>query len=378
MITIDTCSAVQYQPLWGFKRVPERPENLRIDYCGGMKFNDNFDWDNAWYDAVQISTDLVLLIGPPLYDGKQLVKQHIDMVTDTGPATFGFTDLDRVSYTVVSVQGLSKELTFNCNGESTTARVNFNEGSFNGRKTMVTMNKNNPISWIRQWINYHNTVHGIDGFLIYDNASTDYSIEELAKGLEDLNVIIRLVQWPYPYGPQGSDFAPWDSDYGQYVMLEHAKYRYLHSASLVLNNDIDELIVLKDNITLDDIQAYLAKNEGCSCLRYQGVWIEPYDIVAHTSASSIDFEKRDIKNYYCTDANNKIGIGFKWMMVPAQHVNQQWLVHHISGPMIQSDQLYYAHHLALNTNWSWQRDVYKGNVADLVPEPYLQASLAKL
>jgi len=374
---VDKCSAIAYQSSWGFKREPARPNDLRIDYCGGMRFDDNFDWDTAWYDAITVGNNTLLLIGPPLYDRKGWINQNVTFTDDRGiRLPCQFMELDRVCYTALTTGRPLSSLTMEHGGSSTTIKVNHNDGRFDGRKTMVTLQKNNPIEWIQQWIEYHGRVHGIDGYLIYDNGSTDYSALELEERLSDLPYQITIVEWPYPYGPQGSDHAPWDSDYGQYVMLEHAKYRYLANAALVLNNDIDELIVTR-GVSIDQIKDYL--NTSLSgCLRYKGIWIEPYDIDKGISASKTPFFERHIRDYYCTDDNNKIGIGYKWMLIPWKHMNNQWLVHHIHAQMMESDQLYYAHHLALNTNWSWKRDEYTGNPLDLKPEPYLLSSLRKM
>jgi len=369
---LDIPSTIKYPLAWGFKREPARPPHLRIDYCGGMKFDDNFDWDNLWYDATQLNPSTVLLIGAPLYGTKDWLQNNATFETNNGTKlSFRFAELDRVCYTIVTVSEELEKIYLVTNTERTEIKINHNDGQFNGIPVMVTLQKDNPISWITQWIRYHSEVMGVGGFLIYDNGSTKYSLNELEAALSKTKAKVRVVSWPYPYGPQGSDFAPWDSDYGQYVMLEHAKWRYLSGSSLVLNNDVDELVVTK-GINLRDIAEFLRNNNSCQCIRYRGIWIEPYDIVNKESANTVPFEHRRFKDYYCTDDNNKIGIGYKWLLMPSQNnINQQWLVHHINGPMIESDQMFYAHYMSMNTNWSWSRDHFKGKVEDLVVNQHL-------
>jgi hypothetical protein len=343
-----------------------------------MKFNDNFDWDNAWYDAIQVNSSTILLIGPPLYNDKNWIKSNVIFQDDSGNSLpFQFGELDRVCYTAITTNKYLSSISMISNGHSIQIPINRNNGNMNGKKVMFTLQKNNPIPWIQQWITYHTKVHGVDGFLIYDNGSTDYTLEELERNLQGLSTYIKIVSWPYPYGPQGSDNAPWDSDYGQYVMFEHAKWRYLTNALLVLNNDIDEFIVT-NGIDLNSIMTHLQNNQ-IQCLRYKGIWIEPYDIVKNQSADVEPFNSRDIRNYYCTDPNNHRGIGYKWMLTPSnQSISYQWLVHHVNGQMMESDQLFYGHYLALNTNWSWRRDHFDGNVSDLVPNDLLSNSLKKM
>lgn len=375
---IDDVSTVKFPTEWNMKREPARPDNLRLDYCGGMKFDDNFDWHNIWYDCIQLNETQTILIGPPLYDAKDWFIKNAGFADRDGNfLSYQFYDLDRVSYTLVMTNKIDTDIVLLSKDTAPVPiEVHHNDGYFNGHKVMVTLQRDNPIEWIEQWMEYHYRVHGIDAFLIYDNSSKTYTPGELDHRLSRPYLKLKVVPWPYPYGPQGSDYAPWDSDYGQYCMLEHAKYRYLSNAALVLNNDIDELIVTQGP-TLDQIQQQLETGPH-HCLYYLGKWIEPYDIPNRTSAHLIDMHKRKFKDYCCTDSNNTTGIGNKWMLVPKQNMQYQWRVHHIAGPAGQSTDLYYGHYLAMNTNWSWKRDEYKGDVNNLRPESWLFTALSKM
>lgn len=375
---IDDVSTVKFPTEWNMKREPARPVNLRIDYCGGMKFNDNFDWHNMWYDCIQLNDTQTILIGPPLYDAKDWFINNAGFADRNGNfLNYQFYDLDRVSYTLVMTNQVDTDIVLlSKDSQPVPIAVNHNDGYFNGHKVMVTLQRDNPIEWIEQWMDYHYRVHGIDAFLIYDNSSKNYTPGDLDHKLSRPYLKLKIVPWPYPYGPQGSDYAPWDSDYGQYCMLEHAKYRYLSNAALVLNNDIDELIVTQGP-TLTQIQQQLDAGPH-HCLYYLGRWIEPYDVPNSKSAHLVDLAERKFKNYCCTDPNNSTGIGNKWMLVPKHNMQFQWRVHHIAGPAGQSTDLYYGHYLAMNTNWSWKRDEYKGNVDNLKPEPWLYTALSKM
>ena len=375
---IDPVTTVKFPPTWPIKREPARPPELRIDYCGGMKFNDNFDWDNLWYDCVQLNDNQTILIGAPIYGAKDWFKDNAGFGdSDNNLLNYQFYELDRVGYTVVQTHKLDSHIVMLSKGTDPIAiKVNVNDGYFNGHKVMVTLQRDNPIEWIEQWMDYHYRVHGIDGFLIYDNGSISYSVGELDHRLSRDYLKLKIVPWPYPYGPQGSDHAPWDSDYGQYCMLEHAKYRYLSHASMVLNNDIDELIVTKGP-TLEQIREQLDQGQQ-HCLYYLGKWIEPHDVPNNKGAYELPLTARRFRDYCCMDSNNKRGIGNKWMLVPKQCMQYRWRVHQISGPAGQSTDLYYAHYLAMNTNWSWSRDKFEGDVINLRPEPWLHTALQKI
>jgi hypothetical protein len=159
-------------------------------------------------------------------------------------------------------------------------------------------------------------------------------------------------------------------------MLEHAKIRFLGNAKLVINSDIDELVVL-DNVTLDDIANYL-KNNTVNCLKFKGTWIQPINYETKIEAKDIELSKRTFKDYYCIDSNYKTGIGYKWMLVPTDNMlNTQWLVHSINGQMLESNQIEYRHYLSQNTNWSWVRDKFTGNIDDLIIDQLLLNNLNK-
>jgi len=375
---IDSCTAIRYPQAWGFKREPARPLHLRLDYCNGMRFNDSFDWDHLWYDAVQVHDNAVLLVGAPLYATKDWMMQNATFEGQDGrQLPCQFAELDRVCHTIITVPRQTSWIEMVTATERTRIHIHVNDRAFDNKRVMVTLQRDNPIEWIKQWMLYHINVLGVDGFLIYDNGSTGYTVEDLEASLQHPGVAVRIVKWPYPFGPLGSDHMPWDSDYGQYAMLEHAKFRYLSGAELVMHNDLDELIVTK-GISLKDIIGFLKGNQS-QCLRYRGVWIEPYDMSRKTSASNIPYRSRNIRDYYCTNPNNKQDMGYKWMLVPsATTMNQQWLIHQINGRMIESNQLYYAHHLALNNNWCWKRDEFKGNESDLIPDQLLMEKLKKM
>lgn len=377
-MSLDFCNIVKYPTSWGFRREPARPVELRKDYFNGMKFDENFDWDNLWYDAVQINQNCIVLIGPPLYNRRNLIRQHCQFISNGEVDKIQTFDMDRASLTVLDVSNWCNEILLNPG--NTVIPVNNISNEFSEKICLMTLQKNNPISWIKQWILYHKNNFGVDGVLIYDNNSTDYSIEELERSIQVAGVTVKIVAWNVPYGPQGFDcdyYNTWDSDYAQSTMFEHAKRRYVHNARLAINCDIDELLVLPTNTSLDSITSDIIK-EQVTGYCYKGRWIEPVDITTSTLASSIQLEDRKFENYYCTDPRNSIGIGNKWMIIPHLALQYQWLVHHTGAPMKQNDNIWYGHYMPMNTNWSWNRDNYNRDLSGLKPEVQLQQNLSKI
>jgi hypothetical protein len=373
---MEKCTKIKYPDYWTIKRNTPRPIELRV-----LGFNELYDWDTLWYDAVQINPTTILLIGPPLYDTKDYINRHCNFVyypdaqrTKFEKLTHVFHEMDRVCITVINVNSFLQSIELVTDfSRIITIPVNPSQADFMGKKTIVTISKDHPVEWLQQWIDYHFVVHGIDGLLLYNNNSTIYSSTELEQRIARPDITIRVVDWPYPFGVMGGgewqdgdqagNYLPWDSDFAQYVMLEHAKYRYLHSAELVINADTDELLYTT-KMSLAEICNY-SKTSSNSVWTYTGTWIEPVDSRNRTIAKSIDYQHRRFSNYWHTSNYEHRGIGQKWMLIPQRNMNYQWLLHRTTGPHMQTSEIGFGHYLAMNTSWSWERDSYNRSIQEL-------------
>ena len=50
---------------------------------------------------------------------------------------------------------------------------------------VYTLQKNNDLTWIKDWANWYINNHVVDSVIIYDNSSEAYSLEELRKQLDN-------------------------------------------------------------------------------------------------------------------------------------------------------------------------------------------------
>jgi len=379
---VEALSRVVYPPEWNTKRVTTRPRDLWV-----FDFEENYDWDTIWNDAVQISKDTILLIGPPLYQhGNWLKVNHpLYLKRDGRIAQMEINELDRACVTAVNVSEYVDEL--HITGCSNEHRIIVNRPSFEfaGKKVIVTISRNHPIEWLKQWIDYHRVVHDLDGLLLYNNRSTIYTSAELEAAISRPDMIIKVVDYDVPFGCMGGgdwewngrrgNFLPWDSDFSQYVMLEHAKWRYLHCADLVLNADTDELLYIKNN-TLNGISEY-CKTSSNSAWLYKGVWIEPVDSLTGTIAADVSFDARRFDHYWHTNNSSQRGIGIKWMLNPRKNLNYQWMLHRTTGPHMMTDEIGFGHYLAMNTSWSWPRDGYLGDKSTLAEQSEIKNHLLR-
>jgi Glycosyl transferase family 2 len=389
---IETTHIVKFPIAWNIKREPARAPHLRFGFIASdgqhKTFDEMFDWHNMWYDGVRISDTSAVFVGPPLYGCAQYIKQHCTFNNGDGsPINFEVREYDRVSCTILTSDCIDHDSVFLHNHDKNTVTellLNSCSSFFDGCKVMVTQQTNSPIEWITQWIQYHHFIHGIEGFLIYDNNSTQYTTEELFKTISRSGVKIKVVSWPFTYGPKGSNSTPWDSDFAQYCMLEHAKQRYLRNARLVMHNDVDELVVTPHG-SIDDIMLHL-HHSSTPCFQYSGRWIEPYDVGSRQSMDSTPLKLRRYDSCYAVDSTGRLhadnGCGTKWMLIPELCINKQWRVHSIDTPMLTGGDAWYAHYLSMNVNpdnpgWKRPRDRYIGSVDDLKVQDDLFESLRK-
>jgi hypothetical protein len=363
---------IKYPTEWGFKRIPARQQELWV-----FDFEKNYDWDNLWYDCIQINPNAILLIGPPLYSTKDWIKNTCKFLDNNNqPLHFNFYEMDRVCITVLDTNIPVNNLRFVGQHGEVVIPVSQPSMEFNGKKTIVTISRDHPVEWLEQWIDYHLCVHGIDGFIIYNNQSANYTSQELQNALNRPDATIKIVDYDVPFGCMGGgtwewngksgSSLPWDSDFSQYIMLEHAKWKYLHAALLAINADTDELLTIQspNNVSLDHIAAYCQVNSNSVWL-YKGVWIEPIDSVTQQEACDVPYSDRKFYNYYQTTHSNQRGIGIKWMLNPQKNLTHQWMLHRTSGPHMETNEISFGHYLAMNTSWSWPRDKFTGKLENL-------------
>lgn len=303
---VDYLNKVSLNPNNDLKRIPTRPINLRL-----YNFEENYDWFTVWNDAVRIDKNTVHLIGPPLNISPFLEPNNKQGVFKFKEEILPYQHvvLDRASTTIVNVSEYAKSIKYQNN--ILTLDVNISEKSwiFQNKKVIVTITKDHPISWLKQWIDYHKKIHNIDGYLLYNNQSSLYTSEQLELELDRNDITLQIVDYDVPFGAMGGDGVPWDSDFSQYVLLEHAKWKYLFSAKLAINCDTDELIYIKNN-SLSDFADY-CENSSNSAWIYNGTWIEPINCNNNIIADTVPFEDRYFKDYYKTSTDIKRGIGVK-------------------------------------------------------------------
>ncbi|MDA4847890.1 hypothetical protein [Hoeflea poritis] len=356
------------------RRQARRPMNFR-----DADFDEKFDDTTIFYDVFEERPGSLCLIGPPLWNlSETVLKGRFSVGGEAVSAAPEARALDRCC---------AVELAAGPNGhpileiETDTAALQSTIGkshndTFRGSRAMVTMSRDNELSWIDEWVRYHVRMQRADSFLFFDNQSTKYDAREIVDLARRIDGIRNfwVVDWPFKFGPSfgqlrfrglfrpgiltlpfdlwrhGRKYQLWDSNFSKYAALELARRRFLRNASSVLNADIDELVLPASS---GQTVFEAAEQSANGYLQYAGTWISSA-IDGYTPGQG--FRHRDFK-YKKPQAGPS---ALKWCAVPQKIPPQsQWKIHCVTGMQPGTDAgIDYLHFTGINTNWKYERSVF--------------------
>ena len=317
-------------------------------------YSSQYDWKTLFYDVYSCGGYTVFQ-GPPLFNLHKSVMDHSFFNSNKKMVVSRSRACDIWVKKPIDKIVLEGPLgTFNIRVQPDVNHI------FANKRVLLTLSKDNDLRWIIDWAQYHCRIHGAEALLFYDNASTAYSSEELQAKLSyscpDMEVVV--VSWPYKYGPQGGVSGavngrqgPWDSDFCQTAVLQHARFRFLQNARSVLNCDIDELIVAeRGNESIFDF----TEKRALGLTYFSGRWI------GNRSDDSLVNAERRHRDFVCCDQMLKSMCPNKWCVVPKKTSRRfhTWTAHTIRGIpkfMAHSEEFVYRHFKAISNSWKYGR-----------------------
>lgn len=317
------------------RRTPPRPVALR-----GPDYADRYDGSTLFYD-VFASEGRTVAVGPPLLDLAGPLRSA-EVTVGGRPAPVRSTGLDRAHRSTFGrAVGPSLELTLGGRRRSVPVGPDLT-GLFAGRRALMTLSLDNELTWVRDWAWYHASAHGTDAVVVYDNGSRAYGPDELLDTLTRVPgvEVAVVVDWSFPYGPQGGPGVPWDSDYAQYGALEHARRRLLGRAAGFLNADVDELVLATDGSSVYEH----AERSPHGVVSYRGRWVHADPDRAVRSPRHVDSAWVDAAEPLCST---------KWCAVPQRLPERAQLqVHDVLGVKVATPPtLGYRHFRDVTTHW---------------------------
>ena len=108
------------------------------------------------------------------------------------------------------------------------------------RLALTTLQKDNPILWIHDWLLWHHRAYDVHRLILYDNGSEN--LDELITQLssKSFKLQIVLVDWPFPFG-----VVPYK--YCQLGSLNHCRLRFPTPQGYCINLDVDEYLMASES-----------------------------------------------------------------------------------------------------------------------------------
>lgn len=357
---------------FGLRREPPRPLGDRTP-----DYEKLFDYDTLFYDVFQAPQGQGLVcLGPPLLNCEAALAQAVFRTQGSDrpmrwryqpprshlqPSCrfwLGGQDVPADDRLVIELAGRQVEVPVRRSSRS----------RFAGRRVMLTLSKDNPLSWIRDWAAFNVQVHGADAVLFYDNGSTAYDPAAVRSLLETIPGLARILvlSWRFPYGPGTGPRNIQDSFYCQPGALEHARWRYCAAARGVLNSDIDELVATRAGRSIFE----RIEKSGKAAIVFPGLWVEKPSppsqermLVRHGNCLYRELRQAILRRFW---RHHRL-LRTKWIVVPERVPEDiDWGVHDLYAAHRQGwrrarswrqqpRDLFYRHFRQINTGWKVPR-----------------------
>lgn len=231
------------------------------------------------------------------------------------------------------------------------------------RRISYTLQKDEHLRHIKDWIDFQFTSYAADAVILFDNrSSTSYEYKALCKTFAHLGDSLFLDLVPFKYGPAGTTSDGHLLKTYKDLMLQASMFEYIKSCillsgieeSLLLNTDIDELIFCREGVSPFSIlpQDKLA-------LLFRGYWCYPPASKTNTSFASH-------ADHIVLDIASRIDIDRKWLMRVNGDTFPCWQNAHLitrlpdngrPGSVIEEPdaKAIFLHHYAVTNRWRGTR-----------------------
>jgi hypothetical protein len=372
---VETASVWALPEDSAYRRKSIRPRNRRPG-----NFEALFDALTVVYDCFRVAPTRALLIAPPLNrfagildslvirSGGKECSYRVEHKFTTALPNRRLDNLCRI-WVDVPADAASLHLQSKAGEATLDIRPNACE-MFRGRRVLFTLSQNNNPAWICDWMRFHRDLQQADAALLYDNGSTAYTAQCLLEKMRRVPgfSVVRVVAWPYKYGPQGIGRGTWDSAFCQNGAMEDARWRFLNETQGVINCDIDELALSGQGTLFENAAA-----SATGYVRFSGRWVngpkKDPSLLRHKDNTNQLLPQWRWKGFRPKDINL---CPTKWAVAPSRCLEEaHWTTHEIVGMRSQDlkpAQTCYRHFLKITTNWKTNRRDLKSNT----PAPHKQ------
>ncbi len=332
-----------------------------------------FDGDTLFFDVFHTGDDEIVCLGPSLEGvGPGELDLRFTAIGGDGPIAVRYEPPrlieQPVGRFVLRAPGL-RRLRIAAGGEQVEVPPRPPSAAMlAGHRVIMTLSRNNPLPWIEDWASFHVARQGATAVLLYDNGSTEYGLEDIARTLSRVAGLRRaiVVHWPFPYGVGGTSETPSRDNFCQTGMLDHARRHFCPQASSVLNLDVDELLPRRGKGIFEQIES-----GRFAAIHFQGLWVECDGIGERSQALAV--RHRDCVHAWRSQletiaAGRRDGLCRpKWAAVPARcGPDTDWGVHQVYAATEEAKatqaswrstdaSLHYRHFRQINAGWKTDR-----------------------
>jgi hypothetical protein len=224
-----------------------------------------------------------------------------------------------------------------------------NSSIFKDCKVIYTLQRNQPLDWIKDWMLFHNKIHGANAVLISNNNSDAYTDRQLLDAMKSVPgfKVCKVLTVPLPWGPFGKYKGIENGKYLQTALLNIVRDRFLQDSYAVLNADIDELVLSNTKKSVFD----LAQKYGY--VSYSGRWVfsntapaQPY----HKNHVYVMSNSEICPPKYCYKPSSYLG-----KMALSVHRHSGFLGRFLSKIFARNRDLLYLHCRHISTSWKYDR-----------------------
>lgn len=314
-------------------------------------YDNRYDFDTFIYDTfLDEAAGEVVLVCPALFNFNWLLRDMSAKIDGQDVPLKAVEKLSRGN--VIRFKAPTRDpkvLQLSHRLFSTELKVNRTQNDhFAGLNAMYAISKDNNLEWIADWLKYYVTEHGANAVVLFDNHSTDYSMDALKETLAKVQGLkaAAIVRAWFPFGPGGAGKTNFSSKFLHMTMVELGRRRLLKNARAVLNVDIDELVYARNGQTIFD--ATVASEQGY--IRIDGQWA-----YADKPAEGHLIRHQD-HQYIRSDGRPKVNR--KWCVAPrGPQEGMPWLTHRIISRRDPTNPNFgFWHFRRISNNWDYDRE----------------------
>lgn len=343
------------QPL---RRLPHTPE------LGTREgFAEKFDHRSLFYDVFRSRNGRhVYLIGPVAISLEPVLEELT--VTGLQSGTKTKLQIHHALQAVICRVALPKQdqtIALEFAGQRHEVQIQPNHSDlFKGQRLLLSINKNNHLTWLKDWAEFYVKEHGATAILLYDNGSTLYTLDELRAAISSVEGIktTLVVPWVHPFGMHNYEYRDkrnkghW-AYFAQPPMFTQALRKYGMQARSILNVDIDELVVSPFRRSIFKA----AERSLWGTVKFNRLWIENIRAPSNQLPRHAEFFVRK-KGWAAKNISKKWALDPSrawlggWKAQPWTHAINNWFS--LAGARVD----FYGYHVTpINTNWHWDRSV---------------------